>query len=278
MVRVAEQISLAYEALPNLAMSIVTGSVARGIADASSDLDVYLFWKHIDVEALTSPARAEGVIGSRLLGLRTETGFFEKYRHGDRLVDVESVGLDTLSAVASSLDRHEPMSPLVAKTMAGLRDAVPLRGADELDAWRTRLVYTPEQAIVETAVNLRRFLAPVAIYELTLARGDIISFSRRMSTIALGAIGAVAALNRYALPAEDPKWLPWHVARMPLQPSDFMARLQAPFDRPHEPHLTAFASALLDTLDLVESEMPAARPEVRRARFTLAFPPDAHHA
>ena len=178
----AERVSHAYESIPGLTMSIVTGSVARGLADASSDLDVYLSWEHLDVGAFASSGRAEGATGPRLLSLPTSTGYFEKYRSGDRLVDVESVTVETLADVATSLDRDEPMSPLVAKTMAGLRDAVSLRGAEQLEARRSRLTYSVEQGLVDVAVNLRQFRPPLAIYNLTLLRGDTIGFYARIST------------------------------------------------------------------------------------------------
>ena len=171
MMDLAERVSRAYESLPGLAMSLVTGSVARGVADDSSDLDVYLYWDHVDVGTLASSGRSEGVLGARLLALPTATGFFEKYRSGDRLVDVESVTIESLAGVASSLDRCEPMSPLVAKTMAGLRDAVPLKGAETLEAWRSRLIYSAEQAVVEVGVNLRRFLPPLADLRSDLGEG-----------------------------------------------------------------------------------------------------------
>ena len=274
MMDLAERVSRAYESLPGLAMSLVTGSVARGVADDSSDLDVYLYWDHVDVGTLASSGRAEGVLAARLLALPTATGFFEKYRSGDRLVDVESVTIESLAGVASSLDRCEPMSPLVAKTMAGLRDAVPLRGAETLEAWRSRLTYSAEQAVVEVGVNLRRFLPPLAIHDLTLVRGDIISFSARMSTMALAAIGAVAAVNRYPLALEDPKWLPWHVAQLTRKPPDFLRRMQAPFATPDRSRVAEFASALSDTLDLVDNRCLRLGPTSNGYGPVLVFPPD----
>ncbi len=274
LLQMAERVSRAYETLPGLSMSLVTGSVARGLADASSDLDIYLYWHQLDVAALDSQGHAEGAIGDRLFGVPTATGFFEKYQSGGRLVDVESVTIEALEGVAVSLGRREPMSPLVAKTMAGLRDAVPLLGAEHLETWRSRLTYSPEQALVEVSAHLRQFLPPLVIYDLTAARGDIISYSARLSAIALAAIGAIAGVNRYALALEDPKWLPWHVAQFAIKPADFVHRLQAPFASPGRPALLEFTSALTDSLDLVETEMPVARSEVQRARFVLAFPPE----
>jgi hypothetical protein len=201
----------------------------------------------------------------------TPTGVFEKYRSADRLVDVESVRIGTLSDVSASLDRHEPMSPLMANTMAGIRDAVPLRGEEELATWRSRLDYSLEQARVEVTVNLARLLPPLVIYDLTAVRGDTISFHARLSAIALAAIGVVAALNRYALPLQDPKWLPWHVDRLALRPPDFVRRLQGPFSSPERSRVEEFASALSDTIDLAEAEMPEVRSEIQRTRFTLTL-------
>jgi hypothetical protein len=272
LMEVAEQITAVYESAAGLVMALVTGSVARGLADGSSDLDLYLYWEHVDGELLSSSAIGRHAGGSRLFGTPTATGFFEKYQFGDRLVDVESVSIRTLADLAGILDRHEPMSALTAKTMAGLRDAIPVRGDAQLELWRSRLSYSSEQGLVEVAVNLRRFLPPMAIYELTMVRGDSISFFSRLSAVALAAIGAVAALNMYALPTQDPKWLPWHVAQLTKRPPDFMRRLQAPFTQHDVESIVGFDAALSGTLDLVEHELPAALPEVQRARFVLAFP------
>lgn len=271
LIEIAEQITAIYETAPGLRMALVTGSVARGVADRSSDLDLYLYWERVDRDLLSSSSFGQRAGGTRAFGISTAAGYFEKYRFGDRLVDVESLSVEELVRTETELERRRPMSAQTAKTMAGFRDAIALRGGDELAGWQSRLLYSPERALVEVAVHLRQFLPPMAIYDVTMARGDSISFSARLSAIALAAIGAVAAVNAYALPTTDPKWLPWHVARLAKQPPDFMTRLQGPFVQPDAVSIIAFANALSETLDLVEQELPAARPDVERARFVLAF-------
>ena len=61
--------------------------------------------------------------------------------------------------------------------------------------------------------------------------------------------------------SEDPKWLPWHIAPSPHgnRPTS-CRRMQAPFATPDRCRVAEFASALSDTLDLVETEMPRLGP------------------
>ncbi len=72
----ALQIVEKYRDLPGLRMALIAGSVARGIADQSSDLDLYLYWERADRDVLCRVNRLEPLGSGRLVGMLTPTGGF----------------------------------------------------------------------------------------------------------------------------------------------------------------------------------------------------------
>ena len=174
-VELASAMAAPYAALPGLRMVLLTGSAARSLADESSDLDVHMVWDVVDRARLGAIVPASGA--TRLFGVATPDGCFEKHRHEDRLVDLESVGVDTLEAAVQALGSDDALTDGVAALAAGMRDAIALVGAAELRAWQARLVYADAVAVAEAAARGRRLLAPSALYDLTYARGDVLSFA-----------------------------------------------------------------------------------------------------
>lgn len=158
LVALARDVPDAYADLDGLRMALLTGSVARGLADNSSDVDVYLSWDTVDRDALASAHRCES-IGARLVtGLATPTGYFEKYRLGRRFLDVESVETAALEQLARALAGGDVPDGAI-KQAAGLRDAQAIVGADELARWQSRLSFTDAFATAEVAVRSRRLLS-----------------------------------------------------------------------------------------------------------------------
>ena len=90
-----------------LRMALITGSVARGLEDASSDLDVYLYWERVDMSGVSDPERFAPIGAIRAVGVATATGWFSKLRLDDRFLDVDDVATDSLAAAADALAGRE---------------------------------------------------------------------------------------------------------------------------------------------------------------------------
>jgi predicted nucleotidyltransferase len=249
----------------------VTGSVARGLADDASDVDVYLYVDEVDRDALGDATRLDGIASSRAFAVPTADGWFAKYVVGGRYLDVESVPVARLAAAATAADAGEP-SPALHALAAGLRDAVALLGAEELARWQRRLVYGDRLALAEVGRLLPRLLSPTALYELTMRRGDVLSFQARLSDVLLATIGLLAAANRRFVPVADPKWLRWHVAGLQVQPEGFWERIDEGLQRPAPAAMAALDALVGEVLDIVHAAVPSAA--VARGRFALALRPN----
>ena len=100
----------------------------------------------------------------------------------------------------------------------GIRDSVAVHGGAELVTWQHRLTYGDAAAAGEIAARLPRLLAPSALYALTYVRDDVLAFTARLSGLLLDVVAVLAAVNRWFIPVDDPKWLPWHLAHLTHAP------------------------------------------------------------
>jgi len=265
----ALQIVEKYGDLPGLKLALVAGSVARGIADQSSDLDLYLYWERADQDALCHLNRLEPLGSERLVGMVTSTGVFEKHRLGNRMIDVESVDIASLAMVVDWLDRGNAMSPAIEKTVAGLVDGLAVFGQEELAKWQGRFRYSDALANAQVAAHVGSLLPPCLLYKLTLGRGDVLSFSARMSAVLLHAVALVAAVNRAFISVTEPKWLPWQLGRLSHLPAQMSERINTALLHPSVEAMNDLHALLVEVLDLVDSHVPDANTRV--GRFILSM-------
>jgi hypothetical protein len=255
----------------DLRMGLVTGSAARDLADDRSDLDVYLYWDAVDVAALSAPQRFDAIGARPAFGIPTATGWFTKLEHDGRYIDVESVDVAVLSRAAEALGGSAAPVDWAVRLAAGLRDAVAVNGQRDLAAWQDRLAYRDETAAAEVAARAPTLLAPTALFELTYARGDVLSFTARLSRLLLDVVALLGAVNRRFIPVDDPKWIPWHLAQLPHRPPDMEGRLRDGLTAPSPATMADLDGLVAATLDLVDEHV--ANADTRAARFALRLRP-----
>jgi hypothetical protein len=250
-------------------VALIAGSVARGIADQASDLDLYLYWDPVDRDLLCDSNRLRTLGSQCLFAVRTETGVFEKHRLRGRMIDVESVGISVIDDVIAQIDGGSAMSPAVEKTVAGLIDGVALVGQEELATWQSRLRYTDDLARAQVEAHMTGLLPPKLLYELTLGRGDALSFFARLSTVLLHAVGLTAAASRAFVAVTEPKWLPWQIGRMELAPPHMAERINTALLHPSVAAMRDLDDLLREVLDLVDASVPRADTSVGRFIMSL---------
>jgi hypothetical protein len=265
----AGQVIRHYQDLPGLRVGLISGSVARGIADKSSDLDLYPYWDHANRDSLCLVNRLQPLGTDRLVSLVTPTGVFEKHRLGQRMIDVESVDVATINNVVNWLGGDQAMTSLIEKTVSGLIDGVAIVGQDELEEWKQRIRYTDALARAQVVAHVGGLLPPVILYSLTLARGDAVSFFARTSDVLLHSVALVAAANRSFIAISEPKWLHWQLGRMPHVPPKMTERMNAGLLHPSLEAMGDLDLLLHEVLDLVETHVPEADTSV--GRFILAM-------
>lgn len=252
-------------------MALITGSVARGLADAASDLDIYLYWDRLDRTEMAEPQRFDPIGARVAFGVPTAHGWFTKLDLDGRYVDVESVDATVLEHARDALTAGGAPPGWVVKLAAGVRDAIAVRGAEQLAVWQQRFVYTDESATAEVTTRAPRLVSPTALFELAYARGDILSFTARLSRVLLDVVALLGAVNRRFIPVDEPKWIPWHLARLTHHPRDIDGRIHDALTHPSADTMRDLDALVEETLDLVDAYVPDAATSA--ARFAVSLRP-----
>jgi hypothetical protein len=255
----------------DLRMVLITGSVARGLSDDNSDVDIYLYWHEPNVALLSDRQRFDPIGMHPEFGVPTATGWFTKLRFDDHYVDVESVDVALLADAADALGSNGPPPGWVVKVASGLRDAIAVHGDRDLGTWQRRLTYRDDTASAEASARAARLLSPTALFDLTFARGDALSFSARLSQVLLDAVAMLGAVNRRFIPTEEPKWIPWHLSQLTHCPDNVNERLHAAITRPSIDTMADLDALLEETLDLVDMYVPGT--STKSARYALRLRP-----
>lgn len=247
-------------------MAMVCGSVARGLADEASDVDLYLYGDNLDGSSI-GPTRPLEAAGATLaFGVPTSTGWFQKYRLDGRFIDVEFSDARVLDNAARDIEAGH-LSPQLVRLAAGVRDAISVIGGAELEHHRRRLQYSDAAALSEVRARSGRLLPVSVLFSSTYSRGDLLSYASRVSHVLLDAVALIAAANREFVPVDEPKWMRWHLARLARLPDRFADLTDELFRSPRLELAQEADRILLEVLDLVDASVPQA--DTRVARFAL---------
>src|SRR5262245_60950082 len=169
-VAVARRAVLAYQRNPRVAAALIGGSVARGLADARSDIELDVYWcEPPSVE--DREAAIEGAGWTRVYAEVDENEWADG-------MSVDGIKLDVSGFLTSTIDGYIDRALAgdagaeVQVRVTALRDGIPLHGAAVIGAWRARCAGYPEAlatALVQQGLDLR----PRERLEMLAGRDDV---------------------------------------------------------------------------------------------------------
>ena len=97
------------------------------------------------------------------------------------------------------------------------------------------------------------------------------TFAARLSGVLLNVIALLAAANREFVPVGDPKWLPWHLARLTHVPDRCVERLDLGVGQPTRASIEDLDALIVEVLDIVDRRVPGS--STSAARYALQLRP-----
>jgi len=186
-----------YAASPGFRAGILTGSVALGLADDASDLDIVLYYDSIpSLEALDAIRLALG--GERLLfafGAPEEGSCVQSFLLEGVKTDVAHATLARWKEDAADvLVAHNAESPM-QKALSGLLESIPLAGGEVVEELRREAAYPDGLAVAVVARHLK-FYPPWALREQAADRGDALYFHELLTGEVAHLINVLCGVNR----------------------------------------------------------------------------------
>jgi hypothetical protein len=265
----AGAIAPAYTRLPGVRAMIVGCSVARGHADAFSDLELGVFWDAPPSDGVRKDAI--GRAGGELWSFRSYApdarspagehwGLAEAVVGGARfagtsMIDVKHLTVDAMDAIVADVVERLDTAMEKQNVLAAVQDAAVLHGGELVERWRVKAATFPDD-LARKLVQENLWFGPWFCPEAYAGRGDVLLLHQHYLWVAQGVLRVLAGLNRLYYPSGEHKWFAPLIERMRVAPVDLAERLGGVFQA--EP-LEAWRQVKKlggETLALVETRMP----------------------
>jgi len=263
--KIAEKAAAVYIENPHVAAVLVAGSVARGLADDHSDIELDVYWAQPPEED-ERVAAVEGAGWERVYAVVDENEWADGYL-------IDGVKIDTSGFLTSTIDNYldaalhrGDVDPENQVRITALLDGRALHGVPIIDAWRARCFDYPERlarAMVESGLDLR----PRERLEMLAARDDVLVLHRDIVDNVQGILDALFGLNGVYTPHPFHKWLNWEGTLLAVVPTDLVRRVRRLLVAPPHVAVEELCALTDETFDLAQRLLPG--PTVTRARASF---------
>jgi predicted nucleotidyltransferase len=236
---------------------IVTGSVAEGLSDFYSDLDLIVYYDKLpSEEELLMAARQNQGQERRLLGSHSEEEAMETYQVGGVECQLGHITIATWERdMATVLEQLDVASPL-QKALGGMLDALPLYGELLIRQWQAKLAAYPD-ALAQAMVRHHLAFFPLwGIQERMAVRDATIWMYQLLAETANNLLGVLAGLNRRYFSSFQFKRTQRFIAQLELVPPRLADRLEAAFHADLAVAVQIIEELVRETIALVEHHMP----------------------
>lgn len=224
----AQQIAPHYSANPKVAAVAVEGSVARGYADCSSDLDLAVFWSEPPTakERRDTFTRAKGRRGS-LAPSQTAAGWRSaEFELGGVTVNVRHLTVEATERLLAEVLERGDSSLSKQQQLASLLSALPLSGPSVLAQWQSRAKVYPHALAVAMVREHLRF-RPAWEQHLLAEHNDLLLLYDSLCSAQKHLLLVLMGLNRLYYPGW--RWVDRLMAQLPLAPHHLAPRFKELF-------------------------------------------------
>jgi hypothetical protein len=252
--------------------SILVGSAAQGLADASSDIDMTLYYEVMPPQDALLAVREEigGSPQVLLIGSCAEGGLVESYW-------LEGIRIDFAHSTLARLQRDldtvlvdaQPDSPY-QKICSGLQHGVPLVNAKLAAELRQRVSAYPHSLRMRMVETYLRFHPRWVLERMGHVRGDEFLLREKLVEAARGILLSLCGVNRVYHWGEF-KHLAWIAEQFAHRPANLAGRVTAMLTAAPESALAELYALILETYLIVEHELPELDVAERRTKYLREY-------
>jgi predicted nucleotidyltransferase len=260
----AERNALRYKNNPNIKAVMVTGSIAKGYGDDSSDIDTIVMYdkpySKQEYDEIIDEARNTG--GDLYHGMPEEG--FAVYYYIDGIKCDFGIGpyQETEKMITEMLEKPE-VDLIKHLQILGFIDGIVLHGEDWVRKWRDKALSYPPELAVMLVNHHKKFHPEWVIRKMAIERNDILFFYESLIESLGNIFGVLCGLNRMYHPGKL-KGAEFYIAKMKIKPENFIQRYHNIFSLEPSGAVTELYALIRETLALIEKYMPEVSTERTR--------------
>jgi predicted nucleotidyltransferase len=270
LLNIARQIAKTYTAHPQAKAAMVTGSVAEGICDRYSDIDMSIYYEELPSKEEIETARLQNQGSERIwtLGDTTEGAFGEAYF----VNGVEcQIGHTTIAIwekdMAVVLEQFDVTS-WVQKALTGLQICIPLYGDKLIQQWKAKATNYPDELAQATVEKYLQFFSIWGLPTDYFIMRDATLFKYQILVeIVQNILGVLAGLNRLYYSTLQFKHTSRFIEKMNIVPKNLSNRIENLFHAELSTTATQLKEIVQEVIHLVELHMPQIDTSQVRQKF-----------
>lgn len=278
---VAAQLTQIYQQQPDIVAVMLGGSVARGLADQYSDLEIGVFWNHAPSDevrtALIAQMRGElwslsscppdsGAVAGEHFGL-TSIWLDNREVNGTLMVDAKHTTTAFVDRCLSQLLTEYDTSADHEKLAAAIADGIALFGDAYISRWQKQLADYPDKLAIKI-IQENLWFGPWYVPQAYAQRRDLLVLTQHWVWMQQCLLRILAALNRVYYPSSEHKWMDALIQRFQYVPVDLAKRMKAVFQSEPLAGIQEMQRLIHETITLVENYLP----EVNRVQLFPGHP------
>jgi hypothetical protein len=237
--------------------ALVAGSVAEGVSDEWSDVDLVLFYDVLPSPDVVDAAHAmlEATEVVPLGGSRDDGVFLEQFRVDGVACQLVHQTVDAWEAQTRTVLEDLDVASPTQKALSGLHAGLPLHGDAFVDGLRARSTYN--DALRRAMVERHLQFFPLWRLQASLASRDALLWQHAELVTALQHVLAVlAGVNRVFFSTFQLKKVRALAARLTLAPPHLVSRIDGALTAAPDVAAYELERLVADTLDVVAGAMP----------------------
>ena len=256
----AQKNAAIYLANPKVWAIGVSGSVARGQADAYSDIDMSIYYKELpsDEELKVAYEQNQGSDyrihdSDRKVGYVVEQYFVQGVKCDIGHITIECFERD----MDMVLEQCDPDNPLL-NVMAGILDMQPLHGAKLIEQWKAKIANYPDKLAQRMVKKHLHFRGVWFVKNYGFKRDDVLFLTDELLQAVKNIIGVLLGLNRFYHPVNSVpfKGMDKFINQMAIAPNNLSFRLKQIFREEPQTAVKNLGELIEETFALVEKHMP----------------------
>lgn len=259
LLQLGKQILEPYTQLPSTRAAMITGSVAEGISDNYSDLDMTVYYEdELPSEEELARIRAQNGAPERvwLLGDRSEGNIAEAYELNGIQAQIGHAKLAVWeNDIAEILERHNADTPL-HKAMSGTLECIAVYGEEYINRWKQQIAAYPDGLRRAMVTQHLKFFPYWNISKQIAARDATIWHYQILTEAAYNLVGILAGVNRLYFTTFQFKKMHRFLNQMTVLPDRFGERVEGLFQMEATDAAIPLEALVREVVALVEREMP----------------------